>query len=531
MPKILPTCKDGFELNRENGDCRCTRKVEKKTKTTKTTKTRVVKRKTNKKKISKSLNKSISYRSKSVNREPSVNHSLKFKDYIKRMKKIKKTRINKAKKLLNVYKEKSKETSLSINSPTQLLKAQKNYEELGIKAGDWMMDPCYLLRNLKKKLKVNKWTDNLLIKLNNTIPYLDKLPKEKSRNSRYSYGNNVIEINQRIGAGAYGQVCSASIIDNSSKKSKPIVLKLIDPSTDVLSVFTEVIIQMELFCDMRGKFGTGARIPKMEFISRYRDQYIIGMEPLDGTFEKLYKDKKITCREKVKSIQSIAKFLIPLQKNYKFMHRDFHASNIMYKKSGTPGNETYKMYIIDFGMSTALINGQQINKITHIYRIPYKFNPSHDLRLLITFLSTATNGPCMYLFFAMLISTTSILRYKKINNTHMFHHGLYDDAIETLDETFTPENIVKLCDFLLGMSALENEKILVDDFNKLVKHICNKKVYKLSVTNPKTIIENSDLNLKKSDFYEWIKNLFPPTIYYMNQIEKEYSNLKIKEAI
>ena len=41
-----------------------------------------------------------------------------------------------------------------------------------------MMDPCYLLRNLKKKLKVNKWTDNLLIKLNTTIPYLDKLPKK-----------------------------------------------------------------------------------------------------------------------------------------------------------------------------------------------------------------------------------------------------------------------------------------------------------------------------------------------------------------
>ena len=398
MPKILPTCKDGFELNRENGDCRCTRKVEKKTKK------RVVKRKTNKKKISKSLTKSISNRSKSVNREPSANHSLKFKDYIKRMKKIKKTRINKAKKQLNVYKEKSKEASLSINSPTHLLKAQKNYEELGIKAGDWMMDPCYLLRNLKKKLKVNKWTDNLLIKLNTTIPYLDRLPKEKSRNGRYSYGNSVIEINQRTGA--YGQVYS---ITYSSKKSKPIVIKLIDTSTDVLSVFTEVIIQMELFCDMRGKFSTGARIPKMEFISRYRDQYIIGMEPLDGTFEKLYKDKNITCREKVKSIQSIAKFLIPLQKNYKFMHRDFHASNIMYKKSGTPGNETYKMYIIDFGMSTALINGQQINEITPIYSKPYKFNPSHDLRLLITFLSTAIIGPCMYLFFAMLISTTSIL--------------------------------------------------------------------------------------------------------------------------
>ena len=35
MPKILPTCKDGFELNRENGDCRCTRKVEKTKKTKK----------------------------------------------------------------------------------------------------------------------------------------------------------------------------------------------------------------------------------------------------------------------------------------------------------------------------------------------------------------------------------------------------------------------------------------------------------------------------------------------------------------
>ena len=56
-------------------------------------------------------------------------------------------------------------------------------------------------------------------------------------------------------------------------------------------------------------------------------------------------------------------------------------------------------------------------------------------------------------------------------------------------------------------------------------------MYKLSVTNPKTIIENSDLNFKKSDFYELIEYLFPPSTYYMKQIKQEYSNLKIKIAI
>ena len=29
MPKILPTCKEGFELNRENNSCKCSRKVNK----------------------------------------------------------------------------------------------------------------------------------------------------------------------------------------------------------------------------------------------------------------------------------------------------------------------------------------------------------------------------------------------------------------------------------------------------------------------------------------------------------------------
>lgn len=544
MPKILPTCKDGFELNRENDGCKCTRKVIKikkqKSKTrVKPRKTRVKPRKTVKPSMSKSNH--LHQRSRTVSRNKSQkrtrNHISKFNQYVRKMKRIKQPRIAAAKNKLsrdNKTSTTSKTISRSIKTSNQLLQAQKNYEELGIKEGDWMMDPCYILRNIKKKLKITQWSDQLLMNLSTTIPNLERAFLPNNTNVSYRYGSNIIEIHERIGSGSYGEVHRATIMDEAIKKKKTIVVKQLESDASRLEVFTEAILQMELFCGMRGEYGTGARIPKIEFISKFQDRYIIGMEQLDGEFQQMFKDKKITCRNKIKAIKSLAQFLIPLQKKYQFMHRDFHAANIMYKKMGTPGKETYRMYIIDFGLSTAVINKQQLNKTNDIYMKTYKFNPSHDLRLLFThFTRMITNPPCSYLYIAILLSLTSILRYQTIN-TEPWHWKVYDDAIVKLDETFTPENIIKLCDYLLSLNAdiLEKYKFDLNDiaFNDLLPRICNKNVYHLSTTSPKILLNKNDLKIKSaSKFYKHLGFLLEHS--NMERVKDQYKNANVKVAI
>lgn len=217
---------------------------------------------------------------------------------------------------------------------------------------------------------------------------------------------------------------------------------------------------MELFCGLRGQFGTGARIPKMEFISKYTSgsdtNYVIGMEPLDGDFFSFFTDSNVTARSKIKAIQDIAKLLKRLQNKYKFMHRDLHGANIMYKKQGTPGKETYKMFIIDFGLSTAVIKKQQINEINDFYDRKYTFNPSQDLRTLITSLLPwqnrfdKTNMPNPYLLMTLLICATSLLRYIEINFPPIFH-GTYTETIAIEDLTFVPSKIIKIADYLLSL--------------------------------------------------------------------------------
>ena len=534
MPKILPTCKDGFELNRENDGCKCTRKVIKNKK--QKSKTRVKPRKTVKPSMSKS--KHLHQRSRTVSRNKSQNrirnHNSKFNEYVRRMKRIKKPRIAAAKRKLSKDNKTSETISRSIKTSKQLLQAQKNYEELGIKEGDWMMDPCYILRNIKKKLKITQWSDQLLMNLSTTIPKLERVFIPTNTNVTYRYGSNIIEIHETIGRGAYGDVNRATMMDEATKNKKTIVVKQLQPDASRLEVFTEAVLQMELFCGMRGEYGTGARIPKIEFISKFKDRYIIGMEQLDGEFEKMFKDKKITCRNKIKAIKSLAQFLIPLQKKYKFMHRDFHAANIMYKKMGTPGKETYRMYIIDFGLSTAVINKQQLNKTNDIYTKTYKFNPSHDLRLLFThFTRMITNPPCSYLYIAILLSLTSILRYQTIN-IEPWHWKVYDDAIEKLDETFTPENIIKLCEYLLSLNAdiLEKYKFDLNDiaFNDLLPRICNKNVYHLSTKSPKILLNKNELKITSaSQFYKHLAYLLEYS--NMERVKDQYKNANVKVAI
>ena len=86
-----------------------------------------------------------------------------------------------------------------------------------------------------------------------------------------------------------------------------------------------MILHLELFCRLRGKFRRGARIPKIEFIVKYKDdkegiyKYLMGLDKLEGTAKDFFKDKKIKAIEKVKAIKSISELIKNLQDKFEFM--------------------------------------------------------------------------------------------------------------------------------------------------------------------------------------------------------------------
>ena len=384
----------------------------------------------------------------------------------------------------------SNSLSHSLSHSPSVLQAPPGFASLGIKEGDWMTDPCAVFNKIKTILNTETtgWTEHLLEQVDKIIPKLQRITQSKTSSKNidsdsdsdsdsdpvYKYGDKTIQMGEEIGSGAYGTVKEGIL--RTSTDSRYIVIKHINSTVTLLQILAESIVQMELFCGLRGKFGTGARIPKTEFIAKYKSDsdsdsdtnYVIGMEPLDGDLFSFFSDSNISARNKIIAIKDIAEFLRILQTNYKFMHRDLHGANIMYKKmkKGKKAKETYKMYIIDFGFSTAVIEEQQINKKKNdIYREPHKFNPSQDLRTLLTSLlsqlvtkyhNTRTprtlqevdNPPNPYILMTLLVYASTLLRYIKTDYPTI-HHNTYADMVSVHDYIFTPGAIIKTARHLL----------------------------------------------------------------------------------
>ena len=77
-----------------------------------------------------------------------------------------------------------------------VLRIQDDFHELGISRGDWMVDPCYVMNNIKKKLKIKKWSKSHLKKLDKTIPEI-----KVSKKGYLKYGNYLIAYHKEIGSG------------------------------------------------------------------------------------------------------------------------------------------------------------------------------------------------------------------------------------------------------------------------------------------------------------------------------------------
>ena len=292
----------------------------------------------------------------------------------------------------------------------------EDLSEIGIRKDAFYFDICYFLKNLNnvlrapghKKYSAKPWNLLPIIfprnkKYKEDVYLQDKMKKGKrylDEISRAEIAGINVEIclssSCFLGEGSFGKVYKSNF-DN-----RKIVIK--EPKEGGygadLEVFEENMVQSELFCGLRGQWGSGARIPKIEFMARlympkYEMKIITGLETLDGDLYHLVRDKirgysKPKLDELFESLLvQICELLIKLQDKYNFHHRDLHGGNIMYKNIGTSDNPRYRWYIIDFGMSyIKLGNVEYHTKPIGLYN-RWKGNDfNHDLRILFPYIST-----------------------------------------------------------------------------------------------------------------------------------------------
>ena len=293
---------------------------------------------------------------------------------------------------------------------------------------DFYSNICLLLKNIAKHKQIysdtgsrHLWTDNALIDLDHLLPTLRSKKKppnnkiilnlEKLNKPNIAYlGNKNIILKEKIGGGSYGNIysgylsgkhCAIKISKNESGSIK-----------SRIEYHAENIIHSELFCNVDKKLPSGsALIPKPEFMCKYskskgKYSYMFGMETLDGNLYHFIKNnrkkmnilkqtnsKNITklkedhinkfTKEMLKMLRGICLLLEYLQTNYQFYHRDMHGGNIMFKKTATG----YDWYLIDFGMSTMVLHGNQLNTGSVGAYSPFsvgaKGKVGHDIRLMV----------------------------------------------------------------------------------------------------------------------------------------------------
>ena len=195
-----------------------------------------------------------------------------------------------------------------------LLKMETDLKEVGISKGSFYFDPCYFLNNFKKlinkpELKKYKGKEFEL------LPIIYPKNKEYRENeyitgtmmSRDKFKSQIInsylseDINLSLcfdskcflGEGTFGSVYKCKINDRNIVIKEP---KNVG-SEENTEVFEENMVQSELFCGLRGNWGSGARIPKIEFMARLympnkNMKIVTGIEPLDGDLFNLVRKKK-----------------------------------------------------------------------------------------------------------------------------------------------------------------------------------------------------------------------------------------------
>ena len=290
--------------------------------------------------------------------------------------------------------------------------------------------------------------------------------------------------------------------ESSNRNEVPVLMKSSNGETTLQEDKDEMWIYTKVFCTMRdGGFRAlmeikefelatkMAKIPKPYFgATIYATKRIIGMEILDNV---VFSDYVIRLTDRQKTFDfckdifmQVASALWFLQKNIKLVHGDFHAGNIMMKRSGTYSAQAY---IIDFGMSRtgdSPVAGYRHNMI------PSKFNPSIDLLTLTTHLAEH----CAY-----------NNKYTLVNLCKHFADPFWNDVKSAVDSTirrekptfkFNTMNVVRRK--LVDMSAPKKNKIQVSHHFLYV----NASNIMYDKTKPKQFLaelKNMKLNITQKD--------------------------------
>ena len=303
-------------------------------------------------------------------------------------------------------------TKRSRDKNLNIYRSSLNLQEIGLKEGDFLNDVCYVLKKMKNKLNILVWDEDSVLQFKNALPYVREKRKSddkvklfsgditKSKNTHLYLGNDNLQLEKLIGEGTYGKIYNA--IFGKTKAAVKINKQRLDSRAKALDYYSEIIIQNELFCLTRGQLGPSmAKIPKPLFICKYKHNSdnipLVGMEPLQvsvstfiSTLNRAYRarEAKVTkqycTKQIIHMLYSVANTLEYLQDKFEFIHRDLHIGNIMAKMTR---GELPQWHIIDFGMSTMMVNGERINDSKHCCSEMYDkgvsdkhYNKCHDMR-------------------------------------------------------------------------------------------------------------------------------------------------------
>jgi len=111
---------------------------------------------------------------------------------------------------------------------------------------------------------------------------------------------------------------------------------------DVFELVTQVYLH-EALNELRQHWSSHVKVPEIMFVQTVGNSKALHvcMERADGTFMADISDANNLCT----AIAHVMKALWHLQKNYHFMHRDFHSNNVAYD------TKAHNVHIIDFGMA------------------------------------------------------------------------------------------------------------------------------------------------------------------------------------
>lgn len=359
----------------------------------------------------------------------------------------------------------------------QIMK-ELSYRDLGINQQDFLHDTCKVLNELKKKVIVKTsskhkevWNKESIIKIHNFVPFLKtslnendkyegKISKQNNASLNLVYGNEKLQINDMIAKGGFGSIHRAKLSNNEIVIKQNLEIMSLNNSRSTADEiyyenYKEAIIHNELFCMTRGKFTFDmARIPKPLFMSKYIHKTpqnqtlhipILGMEKIQYSLHSFYDkvindvgNKRVSSNTKytmdkvlVYIMVHVAKLLDHLQSEYDFVHRDLHIGNVMIDM--TKQTDKMKVYLIDFGYSSLVIDGMRINaEKIGVYR---KYDESadenfkcHDLRMFILSL--------------MAMKSTILYKILSLPLYKMLHH-LYNNITGALDRANVPTKRAK----------------------------------------------------------------------------------------